>query len=144
MEIRQAFWCPPRTKPIDTGLGDTHPSAWRRNRWAHAYRDGDLVCGRVKLTVRTDLRLGLTPRERRCLTVRFLDRLEPGLRTELAKLVDRRGAVARRAAERMQPVEIVVVDPSVGWQRIIGSIQPPQRRHGGLHEIEFGLYETPR
>lgn len=60
--------------------------------------------------------------------MRFLDRLEPVLRAELTELVRRRGAVARRAAERMDPIEIVFDEPRLGLQRIIGSIQPLQRR----------------
>jgi len=113
----------------------------RRYRWARAYRDGEMVCGRVELTVRADTRLGLAPRERRCLTVGFLERLNPALRTELTELVRRRGAVARRAAERMQPVEIIFDDARLGRQQIIGCVQPPQLRHGELHEIEFDLRE---
>lgn len=70
-----------------------------------------------------------------------MDRLDPGLRAELDELVGRRGAVARRAAERMPPVEIVVADPALGSQRSIGSLQPPQLRNGDLREIEFGLRE---
>lgn len=118
-----------------------HALTERRCRWAHAYRDGEMVCGRVELTVSADTRLGLAPRERRCLTARFLERLDAGLRTELAELVRRRGAVARRAAERMRPIEIVFDDPRLGCQRIIGSVQPPQLRHRALHKIEFGLRE---
>lgn len=92
------------------------------------------------MTIRADTRLGLTPRERHILTVRFLDRLEPGLRTELTKLVSRRGAAARRAAERMAPIEIVFDDPLRGLQRIAGSVQPPQRRTGiDLRDVQFGL-----
>jgi hypothetical protein len=144
MEIPQAHPRPTRASFIDRGHGDGNPSTGRRHRWARAYRDSELVCARVKLTVRADPRLGLTLGERRRLTVRFLDRLDPGLRTELAELVDRRGAVARRAAERMQQVEIVTADPSLGCERIIGSVQPPQLRHGDLHDIEFGLRETTR
>jgi hypothetical protein len=110
-----------------------------RYRWARAYRDGELVCGRVELTVRADFRLGLTPHERRYLAARFLERPHPGLRSELAELVRRRGAAARRAAERMQPVEIVFDDPQGGRQRVVGWVQPPQLRRGELNEIEFGL-----
>ncbi|MGI9097936.1 MAG: hypothetical protein ACR2H2_05495 [Solirubrobacteraceae bacterium] len=120
---------------------DGHPLTERRYRWARAYRDGEVVCGRVELTVSADTRLGLAPRERRCLTARFLERLDPALRTELAELVRRRGAVGRRAAERMQPVEIIFDDPRRGHHQITGYIQPPQLRHGDLHEIEFGLRE---
>jgi len=41
----------------------------------------------------------------------------------------------------MQPIEVVFDDPHLGRQRIIGWIQPPQVRHGALHDIEFGLRE---
>jgi hypothetical protein len=123
--------------------GDGDPLNERRCRWARAYRDGEVVCGRVELTVRTDTRPGLAPRERRCITVRFLERLDSALRAELAELVRRRGQVARRSAERMRPVEIVVEDPGLGRQRMVGRVQPPQLRHGNLHEIEFDLREPP-
>jgi hypothetical protein len=116
MKIRQALWRPTHSRPIDAGHADGDPSAGRRHRWARTYRDSELVCASVTLT-------------------------ESGLRTELAELVDRRGAIARRAAERMPPVHIVVADPSLGRQRIIGSVQPPQLRYGDLHDVEFGLRE---
>ena len=35
-----------------------HPLSGRRH-WAHACRDGEVVCGRVELIVRSDTRLGL-------------------------------------------------------------------------------------
>lgn len=113
----------------------------RRSCSAHAYRDDEIVCGRVELTVDVDAPLGLTARERRSVTVRFSDRLAPALRAELTELVRRRGAAARRAAERMDPIEIVFDDPGRGLQRISGWIQPPQRRNGDLHDIQFGLRE---
>jgi hypothetical protein len=116
-----------------------HTLMARRACPAHACRDSAVVCGRVELTVAADSRLGLAPRERRSFTVRFLDSLEPGLRTELTTLVRRRGAAARRAAERMQPIEIVFDDPLRGLQRITGWVQPPQRRHGDLRDVRFGL-----
>jgi hypothetical protein len=112
-----------------------------RYRWARAYRDGQLVCGRVELTVRADLRLGLAPWERRFLTARFMDRLDPTLRVELGELVRRHGAAAGRAAERMQPVEVVFDDVRAGRQRLVAEIQPPQMRRSELQEIEFGLRE---
>jgi hypothetical protein len=116
-----------------------HPLIERRRCWGRAYRDGMLVCGRVEVTVRADARFGLAPRERRCVTVRFRERVDPVLRKELSDLVRRRGVAARRAAERMKPIEIVFDDP--GLPRIVGWVEPPQRRHGALHEIEFGLCE---
>lgn len=109
--------------------------------WAHACRDGEVVCGRVELAVRTDTRVGLAPRERHCFTVRFVEHLQPILRRELVELVRRRGAVARRAAERMEPIELVFDDPHLGLRRIIGCVQPPQARNSELHEIEFYLRE---
>lgn len=140
-QMRQAPPRPARSRPIDDGYGDGHPSAGQGFRAAHACRDSELICGRVELTVSTDTRLGLTARERRCVTVRFVDCLEPGLRAELTELVRRRGAVARRAAERMEPIEIVFEEPRLGLQRIIGWVQPPQRRNGDLRDIQFGLRE---
>ena len=126
------------------GAGNAGPTLTRRYCSAHASRDHEVVCGRVELAVDADMRLGLAPRERRYFTVRFLEHLHPVLRGELTELVRRRGAVARRAAERMEPIELVFDDPRLGLQRIIGWIQPPQQRNGGLQDIEFGLREpTP-
>lgn len=111
---------------------------------AHACRDGEVVCGRVELTMRADTRLGLTARERRRFAARFVEHLQPALRDELSELVDRRGAAARRAAERIEPIELVFDDPRLGLQRITGQIEPPQHRRNDLHEIEFGLRQpTP-
>lgn len=118
-----------------------HDLTGRRSCSAHAYRADEIVCGRVELTVDVDAPLDLTARERRGVTVRFSDRLEPALRAELTELVRRRGAAARRAAERMDPIEIVFDEPRRGLQRISGWIQPPQRRNGDLHDIQFGLRE---
>jgi hypothetical protein len=137
---------PPHQTDLSTRTQDRatahRPLTEGRYRWARAYRDGELVCGRVELTVTVDVRLGLAPHERRHLAARFLERVHPALRTELAELVRRRGAAGRRAAERMQPVEIVFDDPRHGRQRLAGSVQPPQARRGELYEIEFGL-RTP-
>jgi len=130
-------------KPSTRVAPPDHALIGRRCCPAHACRDSAVVCGRVELTVAADSRLGLTPRERRSFTVRFLDSPEPALRTELTTLVSRRGAAARRAAERMQPIEIVFDDPLRGLQRIAGWVQPPQRRNGDLHEIQFGLRAAP-
>lgn len=128
-----------RKAPVAVALAD-HALMAQRYCSAHACRDSAVVCGRVELTVAADSRLGLTPRERRSFTVRFLDALEPELRIELTTLVRRRGAAARRAAERMEPIEIVFDDPLRGLQRIAGSLQPPQRRTGvNLRDIQFGL-----
>lgn len=109
--------------------------------WGRAYREGSLVCGRVHITFDRDDRLGLAPRERRYVVARFLDRLHPVLRSELAELSRRRGAAARRAAERIEPIVIVIDDPRRGRERIVGRIVPPQVRHGDLRDVEFELRE---
>ncbi|MGH2941789.1 MAG: hypothetical protein ACRDLN_03300 [Solirubrobacteraceae bacterium] len=113
----------------------------QRSRAARAYRNGQLVCARVELIVRPDTRIGLAPHERRHLAARFQDGLHPALRTDLLELVRRRGAAARRAAERIEPIEVVVTDGPLGTQLIIGRIEPPQLRRGALRTIEFGLRE---
>jgi len=95
----------------------------------------------VHVTFDRDDRLGLAPHERRYIAARFLDRLHPTLRSELAELTRRRGAAARRAAERIEPIVIVVDDPRHGRERIVGRIVSPQVRHGDLREVEFGLRE---
>jgi len=111
---------------------------------ARAYRGGRLVCGCVHVTVDLDDRLGLTARERRVVRVRFHEPVDDDVRTELTQLVRRRGTAARRAAERIDPIEVVVDDPRGQPLRIVGCLQPPQLRHGQLREIEFGLREiTP-
>lgn len=115
----------------------------QRYAWGRAYRDGSLVCGRVHVTFGRDDRLGLAPGERRYVIARFLDRLHPTLHSELVELARRRGAAARRAADRMDPVVLVVDDPQHGRDRIIGRLQPPHVRGGDLRDVEFGLREAP-
>jgi hypothetical protein len=113
----------------------------KRYAWGRAYRDGSLVCTRVHVTFRRDERVGLAPHERRYVAARFLDRLHPDLRADLAELARRRGAAARRAAERIEPIVVVIDDPLHGRERIIGRLEAPQVRHGHLGDIEFGLRE---
>jgi hypothetical protein len=93
----------------------------------------------VHVTVSLDGRLGLAPRERRLVRVRFHEPLDDDLRAELSELVRRRGAAARRAVERVDPIEVVVDDPHSERQRIVVHLQPPQVRHGQLRDIEFEL-----
>lgn len=137
--LRLAAVLGPRSQAdIETG----HPQIARRYCWAHACRDDEVLCGRVELTVKADSRLGLAPRERRRVAMRFLEHLHPTLRRELAELVRRRGSAARRAAERLDPIELVFDDPCAGLQRITGWLEPPHLRHRDLHEIEFGFREA--
>ena len=111
----------------------------QRRGLARAYRTGRLVCGWVQVTIGDDERLGLTQQERQLVRVRFHEPLDDGLRSELTQLIARRGAAARRAAERIDPIEIVVDDPQSARERIIGRVEPPQMRHGRLRDIEFAL-----
>jgi hypothetical protein len=106
-----------------------------------AYRDGRLVCWRVHVTIgRDDTRLGLAPRERRFVTASFGERLDSALHAELVQLARRRGAAARRIAESMEPVVMVVDDPVSGCRhRMVARLQPRQVRGSGLSEIEFGV-----
>jgi hypothetical protein len=115
----------------------------QRDALGRAYRNGTLVCGRLHVTFRRDDRLGLAPHERRYVAARFLDRVHPDLRDELAELARRRGAAARRAAERIEPIVVVIDDPCRGRERIVGRIEPPQVRlfFGCLSYVEFGLRE---
>ena len=115
-----------------------------RARLGRAYRAGRLVCGWVQVTVSLDDRLGLTRRERRVVRMRFHEPVDDGLSSELTRLMRRRGAAADRVAERIDPIEVVVDDPRGERLRIIGSVQPPETRHGRLRDIEFGLRELER
>lgn len=114
---------------------------WRVGR---AYRAGRLVCGCVHVTVSVDDRLGLTRRERRIVRVRFCEPVDDALRAELTELVRRRGTASERAAERIAPIELLIDDPCGEHHRIIGGLRPPHRRHGPLHEIEFGFGQPTR
>jgi hypothetical protein len=108
-------------------------------RLGRAYRAGRLVCACVHVTVRVDGRLGLAPRERRLVRVRFHEPLDDDLRRELTQLARRRGAAARRAVERVDQIEVVVDDPHGERQYIVGHLEPPQVRHGLLGDIDFEL-----
>ena len=117
---------------------DAQPAEQHR-RLGRAYRAGRLVCGCMHVTVSVDGRLGLAPSERRLLLVRFHEPLDDELRDELTRLVRRRGSAARRAVERVDPIEVVVDDPHGERQRIVGHLRPPQTRHGRLRDIDFEL-----
>lgn len=114
---------------------------WRLGR---AYRAGQLVCGCVQVGLRVDDRLGLTWRERRTMLLRFHEPVADDLRAELTALVRRSGAAAERAAERADPIELVIDDPSGELERMTGWLRPPHRRHGWLRDIEFGFGQLAR
>lgn len=114
----------------------------QRYAWGRAYRDGRLVCWRVHVTIgRDEARLGLAPQERRYVTARFRERIDSGLHAELVALVRQRGAAARRVADGMEPIVIVVEDIHRGRQRMVGRLQPPQVRGSDLCDIEFAVRE---
>jgi hypothetical protein len=104
-----------------------------------AYRAGRLVCGCVHVTISLDERLGLTEDERRIVRVRFHEPVADDLRDELHQLVRRRGRASDRAAERIDPIELVIDAPHGEHKRITGRLRPPHRRHGRLREVEFGF-----
>ncbi len=122
---------------------ETAPAAPRRYRRARAYRDGELICGRVELMIRPDTRIGLAPRERRQLVARFVDRLAPGFRRELEQLVRRRGAAATRIGDRTATIELVFDDPQRDGELLVGRLEPPQSRRWQLAETEFVIREHP-
>lgn len=110
-------------------------------RLARAYREGELVCGRVDLRIRSDARLGLAPRERRQLVARFVELLAPAFRDELEQLIYRRGAAAARIGDRIGTIELVIEDPQRDGQRLVGHLEPPQSGRWELSETEFVIRE---
>ena len=100
--------------------GDDAVFVQRRGVRGRAYRGGRLVCGRVQITIAHDDRLGLTRHERRYVTVRFEEHLDHGLRSDLTELTRRRGAAARRIADVLEGIELVLDESTDGWERIIG------------------------
>ena len=120
--------------PDPAGAGGT-----QRSRLGRAYRAGRLVCGWVHVTISVDERLGLTLQERRRVRLRFHEPLDDGLRSELAQLMRRRGTSARRAAERIDPIELVVGDAHGEPERIVGLVEPPEVHHGQLRVVEFAM-----
>jgi hypothetical protein len=111
----------------------------QRGGRGRAYRGGRLMCGRVHLTIGQDDRLGLTQHERRYVIVRFEEHLDRGLRSDLTRLTRRRGAAARRIADGLDEIELVLDEPTGECERIRGHLQPPVRRHGRLRDIEFSV-----
>lgn len=119
----------------------TPRSIERHYGWARAYRDGRLVCDRVEVRIGHDSdRVGPAARERRYVVARFLERVDPALRGELTALVARRGAAAKRIAEHLAPITLVI-DTADGPLRLAGRLQPPHLRLGELRDVEFTIRE---
>jgi hypothetical protein len=102
-----------------------------------AYRDGQLVCARVAVTVVAD-----APSARHVL-VRFVDGVDQQLRGELQRLMARRDVLASRLAELLDPVEIVGRDShgSLQW-RLVGSVERPAARCWPPTDTDFWLRES--
>ena len=109
--------------------------------WGQVYRDGLLICDRVRVTLARDDQPGAAPHQRRTVIARFDGRLHPTLRTELTQLTDCLGTAGRRLAERLEPIVLLFGDPHHGRERIVGRLLPPQAPSTDLREIEFRLRE---
>jgi hypothetical protein len=131
----------PALPPQRRSDAEPAPIAGRRHRRARAYRNGELICGRVDVVIRPDTRIGLAPRERRQLIARFVDRLAPTFRHELEQLVRRRGAAATRIGDRIETIELVFDDRQRENELLVGRIEPPQWRRWKLSENEFVIRE---
>jgi hypothetical protein len=112
-----------------------------RHVWGQAYRDGSLICDRARVTLDRNDQPRAAPRQRRTVIARFDGRLHPTLRAELTMLAHRQGATARRAAERIKPIVLLLGDPHHGRQRIVGQLLAPQTHHNDLREVEFRVRE---
>jgi hypothetical protein len=96
----------------------------QRHAWGRAYRDDEIVCARVQVTIERDERLGLAGR--RTVLACFQERVDGTLYAELTELVRRRrGAAACRVAESMAPVVLVLDSGAEGRQRI--GVREPHR-----------------
>ena len=114
-----------------------------RYAWGQAYRDGSLICARVRVTLDRDDRAS-PARCRRTVIARFDGRLHPALRAELIELARCHGTAARRVAERINPIVLLLGDPRHGRERILGQLLPPTTHNDDLHDVEYRLRElTP-
>lgn len=110
--------------------------------WGQVYRDGSLICDRARVTLPTDEHPGGEPRQRRTVIARFEGRLHPMLRAELTELTSCQGTVAaRRLAEGIEPIVLLLGDPHHQRERIVGRLLPPQVPGNELREIEFRVRE---
>ena len=117
-------------------------TAGQRYVWGQVYRDGSLICDRARVTLARDDQPSAAPRQRRTVIARFDGRLHPRLRAELTELAHCQGTdVARRLAERIEPIVLLLGDPHYGRERIVGQLLPPQTQRTDLREIEFRVRE---
>jgi hypothetical protein len=109
----------------------------KRYAWGQAYRDGSLICTDVRVTLARDDQLSAAPHGWRTVLARFDGRLHPTLRAELTELAHCRSAAARRVAERIEPIVLLLGDPRHGRERIVAQLLPPQTHSIDLREVEF-------
>jgi hypothetical protein len=109
--------------------------------WGQAYRDGSLICDRARVTLACDDQPGAAPHQRRTVIARFDGRLHPTLRAELTQLTHSQGTAARRRAERIEPIALLLGDPHHERERIVGRLLPPQAHSNDLREMEFRVRE---
>jgi hypothetical protein len=102
-----------------------------------AYRDGQLVCARVAVTIVAE-----APSARHVL-VRFNGGVDQRLRAELQRLAARRVAVATRLVELLDPVEIIGTDTHgrLLW-RLVGRVERPAAQGWPPTDAEFWLRES--
>lgn len=100
-----------------------------------AQRHGAVVCAQVRAVVRTD---GL----RRQVCVRFVDGLDPGLRDELERLREARGARGLRFAEALHPIDFELRSSS-GEHRLTGCrLAPPIACFAPIEQVDFRVRST--
>jgi len=116
-------------------------TAGQRYAWGQVYRDGSLICDRTRVTLACDDQPGAAPRQRRTVIARFDGRLHPTLRAELTQLTHCQGTAARRLAERIEPIVLMVGDPHHERERIAGQLLPPHASRTDLREVEFRVRE---
>jgi hypothetical protein len=105
--------------------------------WGQVYRDGSLICDRARVTLPTDDQPGAAARQRRTVIACFYGRLHPTLHAELTELTSCQGTAARRLAERIEPIVLLLGDPHHERERIVGQLLPPHAHSNDLREIEF-------
>jgi hypothetical protein len=116
----------------------------KRHAWGQAYRDGSLICDRVHVRLDRNRPAGAAPPQRRTVITRFEGCLHPTLRAELTELALCHGTAARRVAERIKPVVLLLGDPRHERERIFGQLLPPTTHRDDLRDVEYRFRElTP-
>jgi hypothetical protein len=64
-----------------------------------------------------------------------------GARSRTPSLAPPPFQTARRTAERIEPIVLLLGDPHYGRERIVGRLAPPQVRRGDRGDVEFAVRE---